>query len=319
MLTLDRKQQPLGVREQRGFEPPFLAGLMFAGLGVVPLSSPGPITAFRLLGLFGLAAASALLILRGVPRRRERALPGLGTSAGNTGERAVALELDGFALPPTYRVVMVLANGSRRTVLERSEPAGVLEDAEVLSRELGLPLAPGWGLDQSALDALVHPRARRWETQGTITFDSPPLAGQRDAAWTTLWASAFVLVATIMMSESAREKVSPSVLSLVLPGLGALLVLLLGIWLVGFRGSLVLGPTGVTRRKFWFGVELGRPEAVEFAVAAASVVVPKGGAVGHLVISNGRSLFAFPARAGTAAARRLGAAFSPQATHRAAE
>jgi hypothetical protein len=321
MLTLDRKQRPLAVREQQGFEPPFLAGLLFAMLGVVPLSSPGPITSLRVVGLLGLTTAALFLIALGVPRSRRRALPAGAGASTKAGETVTALELDGYALPPTYRAVVVLANGRRRTVLERAEPAGVLEDATLLSRELGLPLVPGWGLDDAVLDMLVHPseHARRWESEGNITFDSPPFAGQRDAAWTTLWASAFVVVATILMSESARAKVTPSALSWVLPGLGALVVLLLGIWLIGLRGLLVLGPTGVTRRTFWFGFEVGRPESLELEVAAAAVVVPKGGSVGHLVLSNGRSLFAFPARGGTQPARLLRAAFSPPATTRAAE
>ncbi len=321
MLTLDRTQRPLAVRERQGFGPPFLAGLLFAALGVVPLSSTEPLTTLRVSGLLGLAAASALLVTLGIPRSRRRALPGVDASAMKARDRVTALELDGYPLPPTYRVVMVLADGSRRTVLERNEPAGVLDDATALSAELGLPLSPGWGLDAGALELLAHPsdQAPRWEPEAPITLESPPFAGQRNATWTTLWASAFVLVATILMTESARAKVTPSALSLVLPGLGALLVLLIGIWLVGFRGSLVLGPTGVTRRKFWFGFELGRPEAVELRVTAAVVVVPKGGSVGHLVVSNGQSLFAFPARAGTPQATLLRAAFSPEAAHRAAE
>jgi hypothetical protein len=322
MLMLDRTQRPLAVRERQGFGPPFLAGLLFAALGVVPLSSTEPFTALRVVGLAGLAGVSALLVTLGIPRSRRRTLPGLGAGAAmRASERVAALELDGYALPPTYRVVMVLGDGSRRTVLERNEPAGVLEDATALSDELGLPLSPGWGLDAGALELLARPseHAPRWEAGAPITLDSPPFAGQRNATWTTLWASAFVLVATILMTESARAKVTPSALSLVLPGIGALLVLGIGIWMVGFRGSLVLGSTGVTRRTFWFGFELGRPEAVELRVAAAAVVVPKGGSVGHLVVSNGRSLFAFPARGGTPQATLLRAAFSPEAAHRAAE
>jgi hypothetical protein len=321
MLTLDRTQRPFAVRERQGFGPPFLAGLLFAALGIVPLSSTEPFTALRVIGLLGLAAASALLVTLGSPRSRRRVLPGIDAGAMRPSERVAALELDGYPLPPTYRVVMLLGDGSRRTVLERHEPTGVLEDATALSEELGVPLTPGWGLDAGALELLAHPseHAARWEAAAPITLESPPLSGQRNATWTTLWASAFVLVATILMTESARAKVIPSAFSLVLPGLSALLVLLIGIWLVGFRGSLVIGPSGVTRRSFWFGFELGRPEAVELHVTAAAVVVPKGGSVGHLIVSNGQRLFAFPARGGTPQATLLRAAFSPAAAHRAAE
>jgi hypothetical protein len=321
MLTLDPKQQPIAVLEHQGFEPPFLAGLLFAALGVVPLSSTGPLTPERIVGLLMLGSASVVLVALGRPRTRARSLAGLAAHPARAEERGVALELDGYALPPTYRAVMVFADGVRRTLLERSEPAGVLEDAVVLSRELGVPLVAGWSIDDGTVDSLLRrsDHAHRFESDATITFDSPPFAGQRNAAWTTLWASAFVLVATILMSESARAKVTPSALSLVLPGLGAFVVLLLGIWLVGARGTLVLGPTSVTRRRFWFGLELGQADRVELAVAAAAVALPPGGSVGHLVVSNGKSLFAFPVRGGTPQARRLRAAFSPEAANRAAE
>lgn len=321
MLTLDPKERPLAVLEQRGFEPSFLAGLLFAALGVVPLSSSGPFTLLRGLGLVILGAASVLLLKLGSPRTRARSLARLAAHPARPAERGVALELDGDALPPTYRAVMVFGDGVRRTLLERAEPAGVLEDAVLLARELGVPLVAGWGIDDRTVEALLRPLepSRRLESDATITFDSPPFAGQRDAAWTTLWASAFVLVATILMSESARAKVTPSALSLVLPGLGAFIVLLLGTWLIGARGTLVLGATGVIRRRFWFGVELGEARSVKLDVAAAAVALPPGGSVGHLVVSNGQNLFAFPVRGGTPQQRLLHAAFSPQRANRAAE
>jgi hypothetical protein len=320
MLTLDRKQRPLAVREQQGYEPSFLAGLLFAALAVVPLSSPGLQAPLRILGLLLLASASVLLVALGIPRTRRRSLPEL-TSHPFKRDRGIALALDGYALPPTYRAVIVFADGARRTVLEHSEPSAVLEDAVFLSQELGLPLVAGWGLDEGRIDMLLRAsdHAPRWDHDGPLTFDSPPFAGQRHAAWTTLWACAFVVVATFLMSESARAKVSPSLLSLVLPGLGALVVLLVGLWLIGARGTLVLGPTGVTRHRYWFNFELGRVEAVQLHVAAAAVVLPPGGSVGHLVVSSGAKLCTFPVRGGTPQARLLRAAFSPHATNRAAE
>ena len=321
MLTLDPKERPLAVLERRGFEPPFLAGLLFAALGVVPLSSSGPLTPARVLGLVILGAASVLLLKRGSPRTRARSLAGLATHPSRPEERGVALELDGDALPPTYRAVMVFGDGERRTVLERAEPAGVLEDAVLLARELDVPLVAGWGIDDGTRDALLGAgdHAHRLESGATITFDSPPFAGQRNAAWTTLWASAFVVVATILMSESARAKVTPSALSLVLPGIGAFIVLLLGIGLMGARGTLLLGSTSVIRRRFWFRLELGDARSVELNVAAAAVALPPGGSVGHLVVSNGKNLFAFPVRGGTPQARLLRTAFSPEPANRAAE
>jgi hypothetical protein len=321
MLTLDRKERPLAVLEQHGFEPSFLAGLLFAALGVVPLSSSGQLTLLRVLGLVLLAAVSLLLLTLGSPRTRARSLAHLAARRPRPQEHGVALELDGEALPPTYRAVLVFEDGARRTLLERAEPAGVLEDAVLVARELGVPLAAGWGFDDATLEALLHPadHARGLESDTTITFDSPPFAGQRSAAWTTLWASAFVLVATILMSESARAKVTPSALSLVLPGLGVFIVFLLGMWLAGARGTLVLASSSIVRRRFWFGLELGEALSLKLDVASAVVAVPPGGSVGHLLVSDGRGLFAFPVRGGTPQARLVRAAFSPQAANRAAE
>lgn len=319
MLTLDRKQQPLALREWRRFEPPFLAGVLFAALALVPLTATAPFTPMRVLGLGALLVAAVALILVGRPRTRLRALPG---RAGAARERSGTLALEGSPLPPTYRAVLVAGDGTRETLLERGEPTGVLEDASLLARELAVPLTPGWGLDEGTLDALLHPlehAAPRWGDDAPFRFDSPPFAGQRNAAWTTLWASAFVIVATVAMSDAARSRVTPSALSVTLPSVSALLVLALGLWLLGLRGELELEPTGVARRKFWFGLALGPAERFDMTIAAAAFVAPGGAQVGHLVVSNGTALFAFPLRGGTAQLTRLRDALAAQRTNRAAE
>ncbi len=329
MITLDRKQQPLALREWRRFEPPFLAGILFAALAIVPLTAATAFTAMRVLGLVSLLAAAVGLVLVGRPRSRRRSLP--VPAALGARERSVGLELDGSPMPPTYRAVLVLPDGSRHTVLERDEPAGVLEDASVLARELGVPIVPGWGIDEGALDALLQPldhatrrwdtdhATRRWDIEGPLRFESPLFAAQRHAAWTTLWAAAFVLVATIAMSDAARSRVTPGALSLTLPSVSVALVLVVWLWLVGLRGEVELAQEGVTRRSFWFGVPLGRSERVKITVSAAVFVAPGGAAFGHLVVSSGTRLFAFPLRSGAPELVRLREALAAQRTNRAAE
>jgi len=322
MLTLDRKQQPLAVREWRQFEPPFLGGLLFAALAVVPVTASTPFTPLRVLGLGALMTAAVGLMLVGRPRSRRRALPSRALAALGARERHAVLELEGSPLPPLYRAVLVLGDGSRHTVLERDEPAGVLEDASVLARELGVTIAPGWGIDEATLDALVHPSDHappRFGNAAPFRFDSPPLAAQRNAAWTTLWASAFVLVATIAMSDAARSRVTPGALSLTLPGISVLLVLCVWLWLVGLRGELELGAAGILRREFWFRFDLGRAQRHEMAVVTAAFVAPSGAPLGHLVVSNGTNLFAFPLRAGSPELARLREALAARRTNRAAE
>jgi hypothetical protein len=322
MLTLDQKQPPLALREWLRFEPPFLGGVLFAALAVVPLTASGPFTPLRVLGLAALLTVASGLMLVGRPRSRRRALPSRTPAALGARERHAVLELEGSPLPPTYRAVLVLGDGSRHTVLERDEPAGVLEDASLLARELGVTIAPGWGFDEASLDALLHPldhATARFGNTAPFRFESPPLPAQRNAAWTTLWASAFVLVATIAMSDAARSRVTSGALSLTLAGLSVLLVLLVWLWLVGLRGELVLGPAGVTRRVAWFRFGLGRPEHHEMSVVAAAFVAPEGAPFGHLLVSNGTKLFAFPLRGGSPELARLLETLAARRTTRAAE
>ena len=319
MLTLDRTQEPLALLERRSAQPTVLGGLLYAGLAIVPLTSEAPLSGLRLVGLLGLALVAGALVVSGLPKTRPRPLP---TPSGTGSERYEALELGAEPLPLTYRASLVLADGSRQVVLERNEPAGVLADADSLARSLSVPLTPGWGLDDAELGEILHPPAHaspRWHGDTPLTFDTLPFAGQRKAALTTLWAAAFVLVATILMSASARTKVTPGLLSVALPVVSALLVLLVALWLLGVRGRLSLGPTGVTRRRFWFGLELGQPEAVKLAIRGAAVVSPAAPTLSHLLLATNEGLVAFAVRGGKPQAAALKNIPPTQAAHRAAE
>jgi hypothetical protein len=322
MLTLDRKQQPPTLRERRAMRPLLLGGLLYLGLAVVPLSAAGPFSALRALGLCILLGAAALLIGLGLPRTREHPLPPRASRVPRVEERPVELELTSDALPPVYRAELVYADGTRRVLLERPEPAGVLADAVELARALEVPLSPGWGLDQHALDDLVAagtaPEAYRF-ADTPLRLEWAAFAGQRNAAITTIWAAGFVLVATFVMSASARATVTPGALSIVLPCIGAILVLVVGLWIFGLRGEVVVTPTNVTTTRSWFARPLGKKENVATEIRAAAVVQPPGAIEGHVLLATARGYLAFPIRGTTPQALRQSAAHAAATQTRAAE
>lgn len=295
MLTLDRKAQPLALVDERAVQPTLLGGVLFLGLEIVPLTAPGPMSLLRGLGFFGLLAIGVGLMIVGRPRVVCRPLPG---RAGVAPER---LELGGEELPPIYRVTLVLADRSRHTVLESPDPGRVLEDAARLATALDVPLGSGWGLGAHAIAELIgtSPRAvKSFASDDGFTLQNPALAGQRMAAYTTLWASAFVLVASFVMSDGPERKgLVPSALSLVLPCLGALILLVIGLWLLGLREQVTLTPRSVTRRRFWFKRELALLDAREMQVLGAALVRPGSRSDGHVVIASDAGLFALPASA----------------------
>jgi hypothetical protein len=121
-------------------------------------------------------------------------------------------------------------------------------------------------------------------------------AGQRNAAITTIWAAGFVLVATFVMSESARASVTPGALSVVLPCIGAILALVIGLWILGLRGEIVVSQAGVTTARSWFTRPLGSMTSAAAEIRAAAVVMPPGGIEGHLVLATSRGYLSFPVR-----------------------
>lgn len=293
MLTLDRTAQPLALREDRPAQPPLLGGCLFAALEVVPLTAPGPFTALRVVGSLVLLALAVGLILYARPKTLRHALP---ARPGAAPER---LELGGDELPPVYRATLVLGDGSRHMVLEGPEPSRVLEDAAHLGKALGVPFGDGWGLSAPALTNLLATSSapeKRFTEQDSFTLEHPPLPGQRAAAYTTLWGSAFVLVASFWMSDAPeRHGLVPSALSIVLPCLSANILLVLGVWLLGLREHVTVTPAGVKRRRLWFKSELARVDSRDVAVLGAALVRPGARSDGHLLIASETGLFALPA------------------------
>jgi hypothetical protein len=313
MLTLDRTAKPVALRERRSVEPPLLGGLMFLLLEIVPLTADAPLTAWRVAGIVGLATIGGALVKRGLPRTRRVPLP--------TGAAPLGLELGGDALPPTYRVSLVRKDGTRSRVLESRDPARVLEDAATLARELGVPLGAGWGLTEAELAELAAGgNEQRFASHDPVTFEHPPLAGQRAAAWTTLWAFAFVVVATFVMVDGPeRHGFVPSTLALTLPALGALSILIVALWLFGLRERVVLGPSRLTRQRVWFGRNIAPVQAHDLRVGAAALIKPATRSHGHLLVASGTSLLAVPAEVTRAAPLLELSMHRPATSERAAE
>ena len=92
MLTLDRKAQPLALREDRSVQPALLGGFLFVGLELVPFTAPGPVTPLRVVGALLLLALAVVFIDLG--RAKVRSLP-LPTRPG---VNALRLELSGVEL-----------------------------------------------------------------------------------------------------------------------------------------------------------------------------------------------------------------------------
>jgi hypothetical protein len=317
MLTLDRTAHPLALREDRSAQPPLLGGFLFLALEVVPLTAPGPFTVLRAFGSLALLSVAVGLILHGRPKTLPRSLP---VRSGVPPER---LELGGEDLPPLYRITLVLSDGSRHTVLEAPEPSRVLEDAAHLAKALGVPFGDGWGQSASALTELLatsSSRAKRFTEQDSFTLEHPPLPGQRAAAYTTLWASAFVLVASFVMSDGPeRHGLVPSALSIVLPCLSANILLVLGFWLLGLRERVTVTPAGVQRRRLWFKSKLKTTDLREVSILGAALVRPGTRSDGHLLLASEKGLFALPAAAPAGATLREGRAGTTASAERAAE
>jgi hypothetical protein len=315
MLILDENAGGMAIVRTRPARPLWIAGCLFAALGVLPFL-PAQLTLPRLLTGLALLGVGLVLVLLGAPKRSREPLP------ARSGRAAVAaVALTGSAEPELYQAELLLKDGSRRLVLERTEPAGVVRDALRLARQLGVRVEPGWGLDHPMLAQLdgsssAPPRA----LVQPVTSIAYPFRRQHIAAITTIWGGAFVFVVAAAMALSPYRPIDrPSALSILLPGLSVLLVLAVGFWLLGVRERLVLGPTGVTRDRLLFGRPIGPRQHFPGEISGIFPVSPCAGPSLHVLVGTAGETLAFPADAG--AGRELARHIPPfeGATGRAAE
>jgi len=294
MLTLDRTAQSLALREQRSMRPAFIAGVLFACLEIVPLTADTPFTLLRGVGVGLLLMIAGALIRWGLPRTTTLPLP-----RATKGAAPVGVAFEGEALPPLYRALLVFSDGSRAAVLESGDPARVLDDAAFLARSLQVSLGTAWGLEPDALVDLTRPISKEQPLSAAAPAYvevHPALPGQRAAAYTTLWASGFVLIASFVMANGPeRHGLVPSALSVTLPCLGGLVLLAMALWMLGLREELTVTGAGYTRRRTWFGMTLGNPVARDTRVGLSALVTPAEGAAGHLLLATDQGLVAVPA------------------------
>lgn len=316
MLILDKNADGMAILRTRPARPLWIAGCLFGALGVLPFLPDGMTFPRALTGL-SLCAVALVLVLLGRSKRTRESLP-----AGRNGRSgAAAVVLTGSDDPEVYRAELLLKDGSRRLVLERPEPAGVVRDALRLARQLGVRVEPGWGLDHHALSQLdgtssspPRPLSR------PVTSITRPLRRQHIAAVTTLWGGAFVLVVATAMSLSPYRPVHmPSPLSILLPSLSVMAVLAIGLWLLGMRERLVLEPRGLTLDRLFFGRPIGARKHVAGVVSGVFPVSPAGGPTLHVLVVAAGEPLAFHTDPGTGRelARHIPAFDAP--TGRAAE
>jgi hypothetical protein len=297
MLILEENADGMAIVRTRPARPLWIAGCLFAALGVLPFL-PAGVTLPRLAtGLF-LCGVGLVLVLLGRPKRTREALP-----AGRGGRSAVAAVVltGGSAELEVYRAELLLKDGSRRLVLERSEPGGVVRDALRLAGQLGVPVEPGWGLDHHMLAQLdgsrSAPARALLEPVTSIAF---PFRRQHIAAVTTIWGGAFVFViATAMTLSPYRPIDRPSALSIVLPALSVVAVLAVGFWLLGLRERLVVDSTGVTRDRLLFGRPMGPRQHFPGAISGIFPVSPEPGPILHVLVGTQEGAVAFPADSDT--------------------
>jgi hypothetical protein len=274
MVVLEQHREGSRLVERRPREPVAVAGVLFLGLALLPLVSNGPLTLLRAITALGLALGAVLCFVLGLPRERRLALPERSSTQ--------RLVLSGTSNIEGYAVVAVAPSGARRVTLSGADPGRVLGDALALSAELGVPLEPGWGLDRDALGVLRAPASTPLLSD-PLVLRHRVVPDQAIGAGTALWASAFILGATVVMALSpARPNVAPTALALVLPCLTSLFALAVGLWLLGLRETLTIENGRMTRRRRWFKKPLGASTETP-AVVGLYAVAPFGGPSRHLL------------------------------------
>lgn len=296
MLILDENADGMAILRARPARPLWIAGCLFAGLGLLPFL-PADLTLPRIVTGLVLCSVGLVLVLLGRAKRSREPLP-----IGRTGRSTVgSVVLTGRADPESYGAELLLKDGTRHLVLERAEPAGVVRDALQLARQLGVRVEPGWGLDRHMLSQLDGSSAVPAHTlTQPLTSIAYPFRRQHIAAVTTIWGGAFVfVVATAMTLSPYRPISSPSGLSILLPGLSVLAVLAVGFWLLGLRERLVLDRNGLTRDRLLFGRPIGPRRHFSGQIVGIFPVSPIPGRTLHVLVATTGELHAFHADSGS--------------------
>ncbi|HMJ14015.1 MAG TPA: hypothetical protein VK524_21505 [Polyangiaceae bacterium] len=276
-------------------------------MSVVPLLMGPPFTFARLLTT-GMLAAIAVLMLGSGRARRLSIVVDLDSGTLTRGTRVTslsrvsALRLGGAQQSPEraphipYRVEVLLGDGRRECLLERDEPASVLQDLARVLRVWRLPVQRGWGLPQ-------HARPWQLDDEKAAPIQSAPAidvsgrsspAAHGGALATALGGGLVAFVITLILLARLRRNAPVDALSLILPGLSLGLLILLSTYLATARLRVSTNDgLVVERRAFglpWTRFSVPAPALLGvFAVAAD----PDPESPSHLLVQTRQGPFAF--------------------------
>jgi hypothetical protein len=255
-------------------------------LALIPLVSAPGLTLPRLSTAGVLAAAAALLIQRGLPKRRIvfESLSALAERAPRA--TAIALGGDMDREPPRYRAELMFEDGRRAVILEGDEPAVVLAGAELARERLSLPLQLGWGLERSA--DILAPSSTARDNRAPAPVGRATLAvypAQQRVAYATFGGAVFIALSTLALAlEPPRTARVLTGLSLILPALTVVIGVALGVVFQMLEARLELRGGTLERRYFLGGLRIGAPRTLCRNVTALHAVAPDGGPARHLLV-----------------------------------
>jgi hypothetical protein len=288
MLRLEERDSNLSIVRTQTMGPTLLAGLTMFGLALIPVISAPGMTFPRLATASVLATAAAVLIRIGSPKKRLE-IPSLeALSHGPSRPQALALSGDTDVEPPRYQAALVFHDGARVVILENDEPAQVFEQAEAVSRKLGLALELGWGLENGG--AAFAPGSMRRVASETARGSADPAVvavfpAQQRVANAALGGAAFIALMTLWLAfEPPRRGAELTGISLILPALSVLLALAFGFLFHALKARLELRGGTLERRFFVANFALGAARVVASDVLSVVPVAPDGTTARHLLV-----------------------------------
>lgn len=294
MKTLERRDEGLAVLVHHRARTPWLACIPLGVIAALPLVAEGPLTLFRCLTTLVLGSVVAFLIGWSRPRRARLPLIVRGDRL-KLGE----VEIDGATLKlggaredwsnstPVYRLDAVGARGERTTLLEGPDPAVVLTHAREISRVSGLSLDGVWGTKGQA-----RPRATLPEVSVKGTLET----SQRQAGWTSLGSTLFVLLFFLMLVNTRLDRGLASLtVSLVLPLPAVMVGFAISLWLLGSRASVAMVPrVGLVYSRRFCGRAIEKETIREEDLLDVQAIAPDGGDPLHLLVETSDGIRGWP-------------------------
>jgi hypothetical protein len=287
MLRLEERDSNLSIVRTQPMGPTLLAGLTMFGLALIPVISAPGMTLPRLATAGVLATAAAVLVQLGLPKKRVQISSLEALSRSPRRARALALSGDADVEPPRYQAALVFDDATRVVILESDEPAQVFEQADAVSRKLGVALELGWGLESGGAAFAPGsmrrvPATPREKAEPTVVAVFP---AQQRVANAALGGAAFMTLVTLALAfEPPRRGAELTGISLILPVLSVLLALAFGFLFRVLRARLELRAGTLERRFYFANFALGSARVVARDVMSIVAVAPDGAAARHLLV-----------------------------------